>query len=116
MSRYPYIVVFALFFTVLLARPAAAEMEVQDGHTRTEPGVGEYYDIYSRRIAYMQENVKFRRDLETRRKNFTAMREEVIQRYENNLKASHGNYEQEQPGSEHETAGPPAPDAAGLNP
>jgi hypothetical protein len=116
MPRCLFIALFALFLAGFMAPPAAAEMGVQDGHTKTEPGVGEYYDIYNRRIAYMQENVKFRRDLETRRKNFTSMREEVLQRYENSLKASHGNYEQEQSGSEDETAGPPTPDAAGLNP
>ena len=116
MPRCLFITLFALFLVVSIARSAMAEQGVQDGHTKTEPGVGEYYDIHSRRIAYMQENVKFRRDLETRRKNYGAMREEVLQRYENNLKDSHGNDEPDHFGSEDETAGPPAPDAAGLNP
>ena len=120
MPRCLFIALFALLLAVSTARPVMAEQGVQEGHTQTEPGVGPYYHIYTRQVDYMRENVKFRRDLETRSSNYRAMREEVLQRHENNLKASHGNDESEQSGSptysEDETAGPPVPDAAGLNP
>lgn len=87
----------------------------QEGQAETDPG-GTYCDIHNRRVAYVQENVKFRNDLEERRKNFTAPQQQALGQYQNSVKTYYDSHEPEQPESEYETAGPPAPDGTGLNP
>lgn len=115
MLKYAFIAAFTLFSVALIALPAAAEIGVQDGHAQTDPVV-EQYDFWTRQIDYMKENVKFRRDLEERRKNYTAQRTEVLQQYDENMKAASGSNESGQSDPENEPAGPPAPEPdAGLD-
>lgn len=119
-SLFALLMLFSVLPGAALAETVVKTCGVpQTGQAETDPG-GTYCNIHDRRLAYARENVKFRNDLEQRRKNFVAPQQEALGQYQDAVKSYYDSNESEQSGSpahaEDETAGPPVPDAAGLNP
>jgi hypothetical protein len=77
-----------------------------------------FCDFHSRRLAYGDEDAKFRKLVDERRENYSAPRQNAFHKYQDAVKARHDAYKPEEPESEsgpaEEPVGPPAPD--GLNP
>ena len=119
MLKYSFCAILMLFS--ILPGAAIAETQLrtcarpQAGQAETDPG-GYYCNIHDRRLAYGRENAKFRNDMEQRRKNFGAPRQEALRQYQDSVKSHYDRNEPEQPGSGYETAGPPAPAGSGFNP
>ncbi len=97
---------FFLFFLTVLTCAAApmtrAETPVVACGTpapadlNTDPG-GTYCDIYTRQLAYIEEDRKFREQLKERQKNFVAPGIKAANQYKEDLKAYYESYESEKP-------------------
>lgn len=56
------------------------------GTVATDPGQ-DYCDIYTRQLAYREERLKYKADLEERRENYHAPRKEAYENHKANLEA-----------------------------
>src|SRR5689334_19398635 len=115
---------FALFMVLLAcaASPAvAAEAEITEcgvpSQAQLNTDAMAYCDIHGRRLAYSDEDKKFRDLIEQRRKNYAAPGIKAINQHKDDLKArydAHTPASAAGPAAESEQAGPAVPN--GLNP
>lgn len=108
MSKMPVLTVFMVLMAFATINGASAEISMQvcgkpaDAKLNPNPD-GVYCNIHSRRFDYTEEDVKFRKLMEERRKNYLAPGLQATQQYKNELKARHGSIQTGQSGIEPES-------------
>lgn len=105
MLKMPVFTVFMVLMAFAVTNSASAEISVQacgkPAEAKLNPNPdGVYCNIHNRRFDYTEENVKFRKLMEERRKNYLAPGLQATQQYKNELKARHGSIQTGQSGTE----------------